>query len=50
MDTKQFYASITNHSVKKYLADKRFFGAFKHNFSKENLKFTLQYPGVLVVK
>ena len=27
-----------------------FFGAFKHNFSKELAKFTVQYPGISITK
>ena len=38
----------TSHAVQP--TDRVFFGAFKHNFSKELAKFTVQYPGVSITK
>ena len=89
MDSKQFYAQMTDFFVKKYLCsdllfcwlmgmeltlittlvsfllkiksfssasyipccttDRGFFGAFKHNFSKEPAKLTVQYPSISIL-
>ena len=38
----------TSHALQP--TDRGFFGAFKHNFSKELAKFTVQYPGVSIAK
>ena len=38
----------TSHVIQP--TDTGFFGAFKHNFSKETAKFTVEHPGVLITK
>ena len=38
----------TSHAIQP--TDRGFFGAFKHNFSKETAKFTVEHPGVSITK
>ena len=38
----------TSHALQP--TDRGYFGAFKHNFSKEVAKFTVEYPGVSITK
>ena len=38
----------TSHVIQP--TDRGFFGAFKHNFSKETAKFTVEHPGVSITK
>ena len=38
----------TSHAVQS--TDRGFFGAFKHNFSKELTKLTVQYPGISITR